>query len=123
MSLLLIVDFKLADVGALCGDKCYTTQCKMRGWTSIKTLEECKKAHLKLKKKYLFFKHSKFVKASGKGVDLPFGCIWDNVPRGKEWHVYMNSDGNTTSRDPNLRPICKKEKSKSRRLILSLDNH
>ena len=98
----------------------------MRGWTSIKTLQECKVAQLKLKKTHRLFKNSKFVNASGNGTELPFGCIWDNVSGGKEKHVYMNLDGNTISKDPKLRAICKKDKSDQGQIyfpILSLDNH
>ena len=46
-----------------------------------------------------------FVEVTGNGIQLPNGCIWDQVNVRKAY-VYWNKKGAVNSLDPNLRLIC-----------------
>ena len=55
------------------------------------------------------FKGSTYVNLTGKGHDLPYGCILDTLPRpqanGLSW-LYWNPGGVAISRDKNVQQIC-----------------
>ena len=64
----------------------------------IKTNEECKEASESLERTI-------YVGTKGDGVQLPRGCVFDNVTPRKTY-VYWNKDGGVKSYDPKLRTIC-----------------
>ena len=64
----------------------------------IKTNDECKEASNSLESTI-------YVGTKGIGIQLPTGCVFDNVTPGKTY-VYWNKDGGVKSYDPKLRTIC-----------------
>jgi hypothetical protein len=47
-----------------------------------------------------------YVRATGTGHDLPYGCIAHNT-RSQQTVLYWNPGGVTVSQDPNVRQVCK----------------
>jgi hypothetical protein len=67
----------------------------------VSSIRECKKAAKS-------WTNAVYVRATGTGHDLPYGCIAHNTTS-QHTVLYWNPGGVTVSQDPNVRQVCKEK--------------
>ena len=77
--------FSLSKLGTLCKDP-------------LSSIRECKKAAK-------VFPTAVYVRSTGTGHDLPYGCIAQHT-RSQQTVLYWNPSGIIVSEDPNVRQVC-----------------